>query len=417
MAGERGRNMQSKECVVMLLAGGQGSRLGVLTKKLAKPAVPFGGKYRIIDFTLSNCNNSGFDTVGVLTQYQPLALNTYIGIGSHWDLDRKNGGVTVLPPFVKEMGGEWYKGTANAIYQNIEFVDQYRPKYLLVLSGDHIYKMDYSLMLDFHKEKQADATIAVIEVPWEEASSFGIMNTAQDARIIAFEEKPAMPKSNLASMGVYIFNWELLKKYLEEDEQNLRSSNDFGKNIIPMMLKAGQRMYAYPFKGYWRDVGTIESLWQANMDLLSDKPKLNLNDPKWRIYSVNPNHPPQYITPTARVSGSLVNEGCMVCGEVNHSILFPGVFIGEGAKINDSVIMPNVKIGANVRIEKAIIGVEAVIEDKCQIGCLDEECSRCSVPCSRITVVEGNIVVRSGSALKSCSLAKNQLSALALVKG
>ena len=388
----------------MLLAGGQGSRLGVLTKKLAKPAVPFGGKYRIIDFTLSNCNNSGFDTVGVLTQYQPLALNSYIGIGSHWDLDRKTGGVTVLPPFVKELGGEWYKGTANAIYQNIEFVDQYNPKYLLVLSGDHIYKMDYSLMLDFHKEKQADATIAVIQVPWEEANSFGIMNTASDAKIIEFEEKPAMPKSNLASMGVYIFNWGLLKHYLEEDEQNARSSNDFGKNIIPSMLRAGQRLYAYPFKGYWRDVGTIESLWQANMDLLVEKPDLKLNDPKWRIYSVNPNHPPQYIAPTADVHNSLINEGCLVYGKVNHSIIFPGVTIAEDAEVKNSVIMPNVKIGNQVKIEKAIIGVEAIIEDLCQIGSQTEECVDCQHPCSGITVIEGQTVLKSGTIItKNCN--------------
>lgn len=392
--------MQRKQCVAMLLAGGQGSRLGVLTKKLAKPAVPFGGKYRIIDFTLSNCNNSGFDTVGVLTQYQPLALNTYIGIGSHWDLDRRNGGVTVLPPFVKELGGEWYKGTANAIYQNIEFVDQYNPDYLLVLSGDHIYKMDYSLMLDFHKEKQADATIAVIEVPWEEASSFGIMNTAKNAQIMEFEEKPAVPKSNLASMGVYIFNWKLLKEYLEEDERNPRSSNDFGKNIIPMMLQAGLKLFAYPFKGYWRDVGTIQSLWQANMDLLSDKPKLNLNDPKWRIYSVTPNHPPHYMAPTAHVTNSLVNEGCIVLGEVSNSILFPGVYIGEGAKVSNTVIMPNSKISARVTVERAIIGVETVIEEGCQIGCLDQCCGTCRESCSKITVVEGNVVVPAGSRLK-----------------
>lgn len=359
---------KKKECIAMLLAGGQGSRLGVLTKKLAKPAVPFGGKYRIIDFTLSNCTNSGIDTVGVLTQYQPLALNSYIGIGSHWDLDRKNGGVTVLPPFVKELGGEWYKGTANAIYQNIEFVDQYDPDYLLVLSGDHIYMMDYSLMLDFHQEKQADATIAVIEVPLEEAKGFGIMNTDAEGRIIEFEEKPAEPKSNLASMGVYIFNWPLLKKYLAEDEQNPRSSNDFGKNIIPMMLRAGQRMFAYPFKGYWRDVGTVESLWQANMDLLEDNPKLNLNDPQWRIYSVNPVQPPQYVAPQARVSHSLINEGCVIYGEVYHSVIFPGVFIGEGSIIKDSVLMPNVKVGRHVTIEKAIVGVDSIIGNGCQIG-------------------------------------------------
>ncbi len=398
--------MGKKECIAMLLAGGQGSRLGVLTKKLAKPAVPFGGKYRIIDFTLSNCVNSGIDTVGVLTQYQPLALNTYIGIGSHWDLDRKNGGVTVLPPFVKELGGEWYKGTANAIYQNIEYVDQYDPTYVLVLSGDHIYKMDYSLMLDYHKEKKADATIAVIEVPWKEAGSFGIMNTDPQERILEFEEKPASPKNNLASMGVYIFNWQLLKNYLEEDERNPRSSNDFGKNIIPLMLKEKERLFAYPFKGYWRDVGTIESLWQANMDLLVDDPQLNLNDAQWRIYSVNPTQPPQYIAPTAKIRCSLVNEGCLVYGDVCHSVLFPGVTIGEGSQIRDSIIMPNVKIGENVKIEKAIIGVDTVVENNCEIGCRKQKCEQCNnQDCSGVTVVAGNIVVpKDVKVSKKCAL-------------
>lgn len=401
--------MQKKECIAMLLAGGQGTRLGVLTKKLAKPAVPFGGKYRIIDFTLSNCINSGIDTVGVLTQYQPLALNSYIGIGSHWDLDRKNGGVTVLPPFVKELGGEWYKGTANAIYQNIEYVDQYNPAYVLVLSGDHIYKMDYSLMLEYHKEKKADATIAVIEVPWEEAGSFGIMNTDQEGCILEFQEKPAEPKNNLASMGVYIFNWNRLKDYLEEDEQNPRSSNDFGKNIIPMMLKGGQRLFAYPFKGYWRDVGTIESLWQANMDLLVDQTQLNLNDPQWRIYSVNPTQPPQYIASTAKLTCSLVNEGCQVFGEVHHSVLFPGVTIGEGTQIEDSVIMSNVKIGANVKIERSIIGVETMVEDNCEIGCRKRECDHCTDHhCSGITVIAGNIILpKNVKVSKTCELLRS----------
>lgn len=397
--------MKKKECIGMLLAGGQGSRLGVLTKKLAKPAVPFGGKYRIIDFTLSNCNNSGIETVGVLIQYEPLALNSYIGIGSHWDLDRKSGGVTVLPPFVKLMGGEWYKGTANAIYQNIEFADSYNPEYLLVLSGDHIYKMDYSIMLDFHKEKGADATIAVIEVPWEEASSFGIMNADASGWITQFEEKPEEPKSNLASMGVYIFNWNLLKEYLEVDEQNPRSSNDFGKNIIPMMLSAGQKIFAYPFKGYWRDVGTIESLWQSNMDLLEEQPLLDLNDSKWRIYTVNLALPPQYISEKAMVTSSLINEGCVVHGEVTRSILFPGVQVGEGCKISDSVIMPNVHIGSNVKIEKAIIGVETIIGDNCLIGCFqNEKCQECGKDCCRITVVEGNITVPDNKKIiKTCN--------------
>lgn len=387
--------MGKKECVSMVLAGGQGSRLGVLTKRLAKPAVPFGGKYRIIDFTLSNCNNSGIDTVGVLTQYQPLDLNSYIGIGSPWDLDRKNGGVVVLPPYVNQTGGEWYKGTANAVYQNIEFIERYDPEYLLVLSGDHIYKMDYSLMLDYHKEKNAAATIAVIQVPWQEASGFGIMNTDENGGIVEFEEKPKKPKSNLASMGVYIFSWPVLKKYLLEDEQNEKSSNDFGKNVIPMMLQEKERMFAYDFKGYWKDVGTIESYWQANMDLLCPEPSLNLNDTSWRIYSVNPTLPPQYIAQSARVSHSLVNEGCMVLGEVDNSVLFPGVSVGEGSIIKDSIIMPNVKIGANVTIEKAIIGSETLISDEIQIGCdfINYHLDSIQTTSSGITVIEDNMVI------------------------
>ncbi len=364
--------MFRKDCVAMLLAGGEGRRLGVLTEKLAKPAVPFGGKYRIIDFTLSNCANSGIDTVGVLTQYQPLILNSYIGIGSPWDLDRKNGGVTVLPPYMEQKGGKWYKGTANAIYQNISFVERYNPKYVLVISGDHIYKMDYAAMIAEHERKGAEATIAVIEVPWEETHRFGIMNVDSDDRIVEFEEKPKEAKNNLASMGVYIFNWDLLKSYLLLDEQNPESSNDFGKDIIPFMLREERRLFAYRFEGYWKDVGTIESLWEGNMDLLEDEPKLRLNDHDWRIYSVNPNQPPQYIAESANVQRSLINEGCMVYGDVNHSVLFYGVHVGKDTTITDSIIMPNVKIGDNVKIHKAIIGEGTVIGDGCRIGNRDE---------------------------------------------
>ncbi|MDP4145537.1 MAG: glucose-1-phosphate adenylyltransferase [Bacillota bacterium] len=360
--------MQKKEMVAMILAGGQGSRLGILTRKTAKPAVPFGGKYRIIDFTLSNCSNSGIDTVGVLTQYKHLALNTHIGIGSPWDLDRINGGVSLLPPYMKETGGNWYKGTSNAIFQNMHFIDAYDPDYVLILSGDHIYKMDYSKMLSYHKEKGSDATISVFEVPIEEASRFGIMNTNEDNEIFEFEEKPKHPKNNLASMGIYIFNWKVLKKYLKEDELDEKSSNDFGKNIIPKMLSTGRKMYAYNFEGYWRDVGTIESLWQANMDLLDENNTLNIHDNDWKIYSVNPTRPPQYISPDSYVKNSLIAEGCVVLGEVVNSVLFPGVHIGENTKVYDSVIMPNVKVGNNLIIRKAVIGSNTIIHDECSVG-------------------------------------------------
>lgn len=360
--------MRKKEWIAMILAGGQGSRLTLLTKKIAKPAVYFGGKYRIIDFVLSNCSNSGIDTVGVLTQYQPLVLNSYIGIGSPWDLDRKKGGVTLLPPYVNEKGGEWYKGTANAIYQNINFIDEYAPDYVLVLSGDHIYKMDYSLMLKFHKEKSADATIAVIEVPWEETGRFGIMNTDDEGRIYEFEEKPKNAKSNLASMGIYIFNWEVLRKFLIEDEADPNSSNDFGKNVIPKMLSSGVKLYAYHFSGYWKDVGTIESLWEANMDLLKEDNQLNLYDSKWKIYSVNPIRPPHYAGDTAVIKNSMVGEGCVIYGEVRNSVLFPGVYVGRNAKVIDTVVMPKVSIGENVTVERAIIGLESVIGNNCRIG-------------------------------------------------
>lgn len=364
--------MGKNEIVAMILAGGQGSRLGVLTKKLAKPAVPFGGKYRIIDFPLSNCSNSGIYTVGVLTQYKPLELNAHIGIGEAWDLDRIHGGVSILPPYQEEKGGEWYKGTANAIYQNIEFVDRYDPEYILILSGDHIYKMNYTKMLEFHKEKKAEATIAVIEVPMDEASRFGIMNTRDDLSVYEFEEKPKNPKNNLASMGIYIFNWKTLKKYLKEDEADKTSKNDFGMNIIPSMLGDGNKMVAYPFKGYWKDVGTIDSLWEANMDLIKQDNELNLHDEEWKIYSVNQVRPAQYIGENATVSNSLVVEGCIVNGQVENSIIFQGVQIGKNSVVRDSIIMTDAKIGENVVIEKAIVGSGAIVRKDCKISLGDE---------------------------------------------
>lgn len=360
--------MGKKEIVAMILAGGQGSRLGVLTKNIAKPAVPFGGKYRIIDFPLSNCSNSGIYAVGVLTQYKPFELNSHIGIGNPWDLDRRDGGVSILPPYQEEKGGKWYKGTANAIYQNIEFIDNYDPEYILVLSGDHIYKMNYDSMLDFHKENNADATIAVINVPLKEASRFGIMNTRDDLTIYEFEEKPKKPKSTNASMGIYIFNWQVLKKYLIEDELDLESSNDFGKNIIPKMLKNKSKLMAYPFDGYWKDVGTIESLWEANMDLLKDNNTLNLHDEFWRIYSVNPVRPAQFIGKDAKVKNSLVVEGCTVYGEVENSVIFQGVHVGKNAVIRNSVIMTNAYIEDYVIIDKAIIGNDVVVKRGSKIG-------------------------------------------------
>lgn len=360
--------VSKQEMVAMILAGGQGSRLGVLTKKLAKPAVPFGGKYRIIDFPLSNCSNSGIYTVGVLTQYKPLELNSHIGIGSPWDLDRRDGGVSILPPYQEEKGGKWYKGTANAIYQNIEYVDRYDPEYTLILSGDHIYKMDYDSMLEFHKEKGADATIAVIDVTIEEASRFGIMNTKEDLSIYEFEEKPNEPKSTKASMGIYIFNWSTLKKFLIMDESDETSNNDFGKNIIPKMLDANMKLVAYPFDGYWKDVGTIRSLWEANMDLLNMNNKLNLYDNNWKIYSENIARPAQYIGRCSEVNESLVVEGCIIEGDVDHSVIFQGVKIGKNSIVKNSVIMNDAVVEKNVIINKAIIGSNAVIGNNCSIG-------------------------------------------------
>lgn len=356
----------------MLLAGGKGSRLHSLTKNLAKPAVPFGGKYRIIDFTLSNCTNSGIDTVGVLTQYQPLVLNSYIGIGSAWDLDRRNGGVTVLPPYSESSEVKWYNGTASAIYQNLNFIMQYDPEYVLVLSGDHIYKMDYERMLEYHIEKDADVSISVIEVPWEEANRYGIMDTNEEMEIVNFAEKPDSPQNNLASMGIYIFNWSVLKEYLEKDNENSTSSHDFGKDVIPMLLKENRRLVAYPFKGYWKDVGTVQSLWEANMDLLDETCELNLFDYDWRIYSVNPNQPPQYISPNAKIEESLINEGCIIEGDIERSVLFQGVSVGKGSYIRETVVMPNAHIGQNVLIENAIIPTNMVIPDGIVVRKTDE---------------------------------------------
>lgn len=360
--------MVSKDCVAMILAGGQGSRLGALTKNVAKPAVPFGGKYRIIDFPLSNCVHSGINTVGVLTQYQPLELNRYIGNGNPWDLDRSHGGVYVLPPYQSAKAGEWYKGTANAIYQNLSFLESFKPENVLVLSGDHIYKMHYGEMLKAHKESGAAVTIAVMPVPWEEASRFGIMNVDEEGTITDFEEKPAEPKSNLASMGIYIFTYEVLKKYLEADERDPSSANDFGKNIIPAMLENGEKMVSFRFEGYWKDVGTIHSLWEANMDLVDQPPKFDLNDRSWSIYSRNMALAPHYVGQNAKITNSTVTEGCFIDGEIKHSVIFGGVELGEGSVVSDSVIMPGAKIGKNVVIEKAVIGADAVIGDGAKVG-------------------------------------------------
>ncbi len=361
--------VRSKECIAMLLAGGQGSRLYVLTENTAKPAVPFGGKYRIIDYSLSNCVNSGIDTVGILTQYQPLELNDYIGNGQPWDLNRNFGGVHVLPPYMKTKDNSWYKGTANAIYQNLHFIDRYNPEYVLILSGDHIYKMDYSKMLKFHKKKGSECTIAVRTVPIEEASRMGIMSTDETDRITEFEEKPKVPKSNLASMGVYIFNWKTLKQYLIDDEKNPNSDNDFGKNIIPSLLKDGGALYAYTFDGYWRDVGTLDSLWQANMDLLDPTRPVEVNAPKkFRIYSRNYAQPPCIVSKNGRVNNSYVAEGCVVHGKVENSVISTGCRIEEGAVVSNTVVMPNSVIKSGATVEYAIIGERCVIGENAAVG-------------------------------------------------
>ncbi len=346
----------------MLLAGGEGKRLGLLTKDLAKPAVHFGGKYRIIDFTLSNCTNSGIHTVGVLTQYSPLLLNKHIGIGKPWALDRQQDGVSVLSPYTaKQGGGCWFSGTANAIYQNIHFIEQYDPEYVLVISGDHIYQMNYQKLLKYHKDQQADATISVIEVPWEEASRFGILNTTDDLRIYEFDEKPAYPKNNLASMGIYIFNWKKLKQYLLEDAKSPSSSHDFGKDIIPDMVADNRRLFAYQFEGYWKDVGTVQSYWEANMDLLEMDEPVSLNNKEWRTYSHDSNYPPQYINGNTHVTNSFINSGCWICGTVDRSILFEKVEVDTKSLIRQSILHPRVKVGANSVVERAIIKEDTVI--------------------------------------------------------
>jgi len=359
---------RKKECVAMILAGGQGSRLMVLTENTAKPAVPFGGKYRLIDFPLSNCVNSGIDTVGILTQYQPLQLNEYIGNGMPWGLNSTNGGIHVLSPYSKSASSEWYKGTANAIFQNISFIDRYHPTHVLILSGDHIYKMNYSLMMQAHVRNKADCTIAVLDVPLEEASRFGIMNVNDDGSIYEFEEKPKNPKSTKASMGIYMFRWDVLKKYLIEDNEDPTSSNDFGKNIIPKMIADNYKLYAYGFEGYWKDVGTIESLWQSNMDILGENPELDLRDTEDRIYARNYSHPSSYIAPESEIVNSYVAEGSTVYGKVYNSIVSTGCVIEKDAEIHNSLIMPNATVGKSSVIRYAIIGEDAVVHANARIG-------------------------------------------------
>ncbi len=383
-----------KECVAMLLAGGQGSRLYALTSRIAKPAVPFGGKYRIIDFPLSNCINSGIDTVGVLTQYQPLVLNEYIGNGQPWDLDRSFGGVHILSPYQAKRGSDWYKGTANAIYQNLPFIKMYNPEFVLILSGDHIYKMNYSKMLAEHIRTGAACTIAAYEVPLADASRFGILNTNADGSIYEFEEKPKKPKSTLASMGIYIFTAEKLYKYLEEDDENPASQNDFGKNVLPTMLNAGEKMFAYSFSGYWKDVGTIASLYDANMDLLGEKPEFDITDTGWRLHSRNPIAPPHYIGENGKVINSIVSLGCVIEGEVENSVLSNNVVIKKGAVVKNSVIFSDTVIEEDARIECAIIDEQVSVGKKAVVGSLNDEKDIAVV--GREYKVEDNAVIEKG---------------------
>ena len=366
--------MKQNNMLAMILAGGRGSRLHELTNKVAKPAVSYGGKYRIVDFPLSNCANSGVDIVGVLTQYESVLLNSYVAAGGRWGLDARESGVFVLPPREKaDADLDVYRGTADAISQNIDFIDKYSPEYLLVLSGDHIYKMNYDKMLDYHKEMNADATIAVIEVPMKEASRFGIMNTDGNGRIVEFEEKPEHPKSNLASMGIYIFNWKLLRKILLADMKNPDSHHDFGKDIIPCLLDDNKTLAAYKFKGYWKDVGTIDSLWEANMDLIDSRNELNLNDPTWKIYTEDTPALPQYIGPNAKINKAFITQGCVVEGEVNHSVLFTGCTVGEGAKVIDSVLMPGVEVAAGAVVQRALVADNVKIGQGAVVGSADSE--------------------------------------------
>lgn len=360
--------MAKKNIVAMILAGGQGSRLGLMTKRMAKPAVPFGGKYRIIDFALSNCSNSGIDTVGILTQYKPQVLNSHIGIGTPWDLDRVHGGIAMLPPYMTEAGGDWYKGTANAVYQNMNFLDEYNPDYVLMLSGDHIYKMDYRVMLKAHKKNNADATIAVIDVPIEEASRFGIMNTDENMQITEFEEKPKNPKSTLASMGIYIFSYPKLRQYLIEDAQNPNSDYDFGKNIIPNMLNNGEKLFAYRYEGYWKDVGTIESYWETSMDLLDPNNDAKIYDNEWKIFTDTESRSAQYIGAGATLENSIISEGCVINGTVINSIIFPNVTVGKNTRIENSIIMSGCKICDNVIVSKSILLDNVVVKDHNVVG-------------------------------------------------
>jgi glucose-1-phosphate adenylyltransferase len=385
-----------KKTVAMLLAGGQGSRLGVLTTQRAKPAVTYGGKYRIIDFPLSNCIHSGIDTVGVLTQYQPLELNTYIGTGAPWDLDTNSGGAFVLPPYVKGKSGKWYSGTANAIYQNSYFIDQFAPETVIILSGDHIYKMNYNWLIQSHLENDADATIAVIKVPIEEASRFGIMNTDKNLRIKEFEEKPEKPKNDLASMGVYAFKWSVLRDYLEADARNLDSTNDFGSDIIPTMLKSKCKLYAYEYGGYWRDVGTLRSLWEANMELLQDVPPLNLYDDPWRIFSRNPNEPPHYAADDAVIKNSIISEGCYIHGTVINSILSSGVTVAKGAVVRDSIIMMDTQVGEGSKLDMTIVDEEVTVGKKCKVGLPIEESKKITVLGKLSRIMDG-AEVRAGT--------------------
>ena len=397
---------RNKECVAMLLAGGQGSRLYALTEKNAKPAVPFGGKYRIIDFPLSNCVNSGIDTVGVLTQYQPLMLNDYIGNGLPWDLDRAWGGVKILPPYQGKNGADWYKGTANAIYQNLQFINRYDPEYVVILSGDHIYKMDYAKMLEHHKKTGADCTIAVIDVSLEEASRFGIMSVDDEGRIFKFTEKPKHPDSTKASMGIYVFTKSVLEKYLCADAEDPNSSNDFGKNIIPTMLAAGEKMVAYPFSGYWKDVGTIASLWEANMDLLGVSPVLDLNDEEWRIYSRHDPHSPQFVAADAVVDNSTITEGCEICGTVRNSVIGSGVVIEKGALVLDSVILDGVTVKSGAVVNYSIIDSGTTIGENCKVGADKQSAKDVSVIGADINVPAGTVVCDGAMIAKAADLNK-----------
>lgn len=394
--------IKKKECVAMLLAGGQGSRLHLLTQSVAKPAVSFGSKYRIIDFTLSNCINSGIDTVGVLTQYQPLALNEYIGNGQPWDLDRTFGGVTVLPPYQGNKRADWYKGTANAIYQNRHFLNKYDPDYVVVLSGDHIYKMDYGAMIEFHRQNDAVCTIAVIDVPLSEASRFGIMSADEDFRIYRFEEKPREPQSTKASMGVYVFSKKALYEYLEADEADESSDKDFGKNVIPAMLAGGERLFAFPFKGYWKDVGTIESLWEANMDLLGERPALDLNNRNWRIFSRHDSSPPHFLGSGATVENSMITGGCEIYGTVINSVLSSGVRVAKGAVVRDSIIMRDVQVSENACVRYSIIDADTTVGVNARVG-EDRESG------AGITLVGGGLEIPHGGTVPAGARADEAL--------